>query len=165
MTSRLGYFKGVDIASASAITTGSNGTYHDITGTTPINSIASKRAGSVVLFRVISGGLTIVHLAGTLNMLGKVDFTSKAGDIIAFVSEGAGEWQELWRNAEDGTLKIGRSATLTMPTGANWFTISQARTNLTGGVFTGAATLTMPTGGNWFTISASRCTFCCQCNC
>ena len=165
MTTALGYYKGADIASAASITPGPDGTYHDVTGTTPITSMTSRRAGSKVLFRIISGGLVMVHLAGTLNMLGKIDFTSKAGDIIGFVSEGNGEWTELWRNSEDGSLKIGRSATLTMETGANWFTISQTNPILAGGLFTGAATLTMPTGANFFTISAGRCVFACQCNC
>ena len=156
-TFRPGFNKLADIASASSITTGPDGSYHDITGTTPILSMTSRRAGSVVLFRVPGGGVTFTHLTGTLNMRGKVNFTSKAGDLISFVSEGDGEWTELGRGSEETGLVLAREGpSLTMPTGSDWFTISEANPILTGGVFTGAATLTMPTGSNWFTESAAR---------
>ena len=104
MTTSLGYYKGVDIASASSITPGPNGTYHDVIGTTTITSMTSRRAGSVVALRIITGGLTFTHLTGTLNMRGKLDFTAQSGDIVGLIAEGAGEWSEIWRSSSDDGL-------------------------------------------------------------
>ena len=166
-TFRSGFEKLADIASASAITTGGDGSYHDVTGTVPVNSIASRKAASVVMLRLISGGLKFIHLTGTLNMRGKVDFTSTAGDLIYFISEGAGEWSEFGRSSSGGSLQLGLELTLTMETGANWFTVSSPPTigNVAGCKFTITPTLTMPTGACWFTTSFSLCNFACQCNC
>lgn len=165
MTTPLGYYKGADIASASSITVGPDGTYQDITGTVAVNSITSRRGGSIVTLRIISGGLTFIHLAGTLNMPGKVDFTSKAGDLFQFIAEGNGEWTGIRLSVEEGLLLIGRLLTLTMETGANWFTATEAHPILAGGVFTGAGTGTMETGANWFAGTAAETHWACQCHC
>lgn len=166
MTTALGYYKGADIASASSITPGPDGTYHHVTGTTPIASLTSRRAGSVILFRIISPGLKFTHLTGTLNLRNKFDITSEANMMVAFISEGAGEWTEMWRglaSSEGGDQGI--EFTLTMETGANWFTESHAAVGSAGSAFTATPTLTMETGACFFTGVASTCNFCCQCNC
>jgi len=102
-TRRLGFYKGADIASASIITTGGDGTYHDVTGTTTITALASKRAGSTVILRIITG-LTFVHKTGTLNMRGKVNLVAQSLDIVMFISEGNGEWSGMPLSvSSDGT--------------------------------------------------------------
>lgn len=99
--------KGADIASAATITSGTDGDYYDITGTTTITAIATRDAGDRIMFRIISSGLKLEHLTGTLNMRGKVDLNSIAGDIVEFVSEGSGEWTEINRSATGGGLNQG----------------------------------------------------------
>ena len=86
--------KGADIASASTITPGTDGDYYDITGTTTIAAIASRPAGDLVRFQ-FDGIVTITHNATTLIMQRKKDFTTKAGDMLAFMSEGGGKYREM----------------------------------------------------------------------
>ena len=99
---RSGYNKLADIASASTITTGPDGSYHHVTGTTSITAFASRRAGSVVLLQFKSS-VTVVHKLGTLNLLAALDLNALAGTMSGFISEGDGEWTELFRHrVEDG---------------------------------------------------------------
>ena len=95
--------KGADIASASSITPGTDGDYFDITGTTTIAAIASRPAGDLVRFQ-FDGIVTITHNATTLIMQKKKDFVTAAGDILAFISEGGGNWREM---APAGVVAIG----------------------------------------------------------
>ncbi len=166
MSSHTDRHQGVDIASASALVPGNDGDFYEITGTTIITSIATRPAGDRILLEIISAGLTFTHLTGTLNMRGKFDYTSEAGDILEFVSKGSGEWTEIRRalaSGEGGDRAI--EFTLTMETGANWFTESHATVNTGGSQFTATPTLTMETGAGFFTAVASTCNFACQCNC
>ncbi len=167
MSSHTDRHKGVDIASAAALTPGNDGDYYEITGTTTITSITARAPGDRILFKIVSGGLTFTHSTGVLNLRGRVDYTSIARDIIEFVADSTTEWTEIRRSAEGGSLLIGREFTLTMETGANWFTVSSPPTigNVAGCKFTITPTLTMPTGACWFTTSFSLCNFACQCNC
>lgn len=158
--------KGVDIASAAALTPGTDGDYYVITGTTTITSITTRDPGDRVLFRMASAGLTIEHLTGTLNMRNKVDYTSEVNDILEFVSEGSGQWTEIRRtlaSSEGGDQGI--EFTLTMETGCAFFTQSQTSIFSSGSGFTATPTLTMETGSAFFTGVASTCNFACQCNC
>ena len=86
--------KGADIASASALTLLEDGDYFDVTGTAPVSSISSRPAGDIVRFQ-FDGIVTITHNATTLIMQRKKDFTTKAGDMLAFMSEGGGNWREM----------------------------------------------------------------------
>ena len=107
MSSHLDRHKGVDIASAAAIVPGNDGDYYHITGIVAITSIATRPPGDRILFKCVSGGLQFTHLTGTLNMRGKVDFTSIAGDIIEFVSDSTTEWTEIRRSESGGSLIVG----------------------------------------------------------
>ncbi len=93
-----GFEKLADIASASIIATGPNGSYHHVTGTTSISAILIRKEGSVVLLQ-FTGTLTVVHNTGILNLLGNLDLSAVKGTMSAFISEGAGEWTELFRHA------------------------------------------------------------------
>lgn len=109
MSSHTDRHKGTDLASATTLTFTTDGDYFHLTGTTKITGISARPAGDRVLLRIISAGLTIEHLTGTLNMRGKINIVSESDTIVEFVSEGlngAGnpEWTEIRRaGAVDGT--------------------------------------------------------------
>lgn len=88
--------KGGDLASGSAITPGTNGNYFDITGTTTITSIASLQAGTIVVFQ-FDGILIITHNSTSLILDGAVNHTTAAGHVFGFISEGSGNWREIFR--------------------------------------------------------------------
>ena len=93
---RVLFDKGADIASGAAITPGTDGNYFHITGTTTITSIATLQAGAIVIFE-FDGALTLTHNATTLILQDAANLTTAAGDVIGFVSEGSGNWRELFR--------------------------------------------------------------------
>lgn len=85
--------KGSDIASANSITLPSDGTdVYDITGTTTINSLSTRTAGAVVVLQ-FDGALTLTYNATSMVLPTSASITTAAGDIAAFVSEGAGNWR------------------------------------------------------------------------
>ena len=95
-TGTQGWPKGADIADAAAITLGSDGNYFVCNGTTTVTSISSKAAGTIVVLR-FAGIRTLTHNATTLILLGATNATTAAGDIYIFISEGGGNWREVWR--------------------------------------------------------------------
>ena len=101
--------KGADIASGAAITPGTDGNYFHITGTTTITSIATLQEGAIVFFE-FDGVLTLTHNGTSLILQGSVNMTTAAGDMVAFVSEGSGNWRELFRRtaapAAAGTMTV-----------------------------------------------------------
>lgn len=88
--------KGTDVASAHALTIGSDGNYFVVTGTTNIFSVSSLQAGGDVCLR-FSGVLNVVHNASTLILQGGVNMITASGDILCLKSEGGGSWRELSR--------------------------------------------------------------------
>ncbi len=95
--------KGTDIASAAALALPESGTYFDVTGTTGITSIESRPAGTVMTFQ-FDGILAITHNATSLILAGANDYTTAAGDVLRFISEGSGNWRELSRNVGETTI-------------------------------------------------------------
>lgn len=87
--------KGADVASAAALNIGEDGHYFDVTGTTTITSIEARLAGQIVILQ-FDGALTLTHGAA-LVLQGATNMTTAAGDIVAFISEGSGNWRELSR--------------------------------------------------------------------
>ena len=107
---RVLFDKGADIASAAAITPGTDGNYFHITGTTTITSVATLQAGSVVIFE-FDGVLTVTHNATSLILQGGSNLTTAAGNMVAFISEGSGNWRELFRGQTTGTLSVSEGGT------------------------------------------------------
>ena len=95
-TTRQLWAKGSDLSSGSTITPGTDGNFFDITGTTTITAIATLQAGSVVVFQ-FDAALTLTHNGTSLILQGAQNVTTVAGDIFAFISEGSGNWRELFR--------------------------------------------------------------------
>jgi hypothetical protein len=87
--------KGADVASATALTIGTDGNYFDVTGTATITSIDTWKVGGVVNLH-FDGILILTHHATDLILPGGVDITTAAGDHAAFVEYAAGDWRCLW---------------------------------------------------------------------
>ena len=94
--------KGVDLASAATLTLGTDGNYFHVTGTTGITAISSANTGTAV-FLEFDGALTLTHNAISLILAGSVNYTTSAGDVIGFISEGSGNWREIFRATAGGT--------------------------------------------------------------
>lgn len=86
--------KGSDVASASSVTLPAGRNYFHITGTTTITAFSTRPAGEVVTLE-FDGALQITHNATSMILLGAVNFTTAAGDVLAFVSEGSGNWRQV----------------------------------------------------------------------
>jgi len=80
------FAKGADVASGTSITLGTDGNYFDITGTTTIQTITAKQAGSVVRLH-FDGALTLTDDTGNLELQGR-DLSVKAEDEVTLVSDG-----------------------------------------------------------------------------
>lgn len=93
------FVQGASIASATGggvLTPGTDGGYAHITGTTTITSIATLPAGRVWILE-FEGALLLTHNATNLILQGAANYTTAAGDVLAFISEGSGNWRELFR--------------------------------------------------------------------
>lgn len=84
--------KGADIASATALTLGTDGNSFDVTGTTTITSINTWHVGGRVLLQ-FDGVLTLTHHATDLILPGAANITTAAGDIAEFMEYAAGDWR------------------------------------------------------------------------
>ncbi|MBT6053159.1 MAG: hypothetical protein HOJ31_10335 [Anaerolineae bacterium] len=100
--------KGSDIASASALTLGSDGNYFDVTGTTTITSISTLGIGRVVRLH-FDGILTLTHHATNLVLPGGANITTAAGDEFTFVEYASGDWRCVAYALASGEAIIGGS--------------------------------------------------------
>ena len=83
---------GADVASAAALSLGSDGNSFDITGTTTITSIGTLGIGTVVHLH-FDGAVTLTHHATNLIMPNGVNFTTAAGDELTFEEYATGDWR------------------------------------------------------------------------
>lgn len=77
--------KGADLASATTVTLGSDGSYYDITGTTTITGFSSVGVGSIVVTQ-FDGALTLTHSA-TFVLPGGNDITTAAGFLCTWIQD------------------------------------------------------------------------------
>lgn len=84
--------KGADVASANALTLGTDGNYFDITGTTAITSIGTLGVGTVVKLH-FDAALTLTHHATDLILPSGANITTAAGDEAEFVEYASGDWR------------------------------------------------------------------------
>jgi len=94
--------KGVDVASAAALTLGNDGNSFDITGTTSITSIATKGVGTMVTLH-FDDVLTLTHHATDLILPTGANITTAAGDIAVFYEYASGDWRCVSYTRADGT--------------------------------------------------------------
>ena len=85
------WFKGSDVASATALALGS-GNIFDITGTTTITSIDTVGIGMLAVLR-FTGALILTHHATDLILPGAANITTVAGDEAIFVEYATGDWR------------------------------------------------------------------------
>jgi hypothetical protein len=84
--------KGADVASANALSPGSDGNYFDVTGTTSITSIASLGIGTVIKLH-FDAALTLTHNATDLVLPGAKSITTATGDEAEFIEYADGDWR------------------------------------------------------------------------
>jgi hypothetical protein len=144
--------KGADIASATNITLGDNGNYHQITGAVQIETLSSKQAGTRMLLYFVSNPI-LVHSVNLI-LPGAANIQTTAGALAEFISEGGGIWR---LNSYAGRLPVSMGGTgIASGTqgGIPWFngTTSMASSALLAanalmiGGGTGAAPITITTG-------------------
>ncbi len=97
-------FQGADVASANDMTLG-DGNFFDITGTTTINTIATKGVGTFVVLQ-FDGILQLTHSAD-LVLPTAANITTAAGDIAVFYEYAAGDWRCMAYTRADGTPLVG----------------------------------------------------------
>jgi len=95
--------QGLDVDSANAMTLG-NGNLFDITGTTTINTIATKGIGTIVVLE-FDGILQLTH-SNDLFLPTAVNITTAAGDIAAFYEYAAADWRCYNYMRADGTALV-----------------------------------------------------------
>lgn len=114
------WYKGADIASATALTPGGDGNYFDVTGTTTITSIATIGVGSVVRLH-FDGALTLTHHATDLVLPGGANITTAAGDEAEFVEYASGDWRCVnYQPAATGPGQRPWTLTVVSATNAAW---------------------------------------------
>lgn len=144
--------KGADLASATNITLGDTGNYHQITGAVQIETLSTKQAGTRMLLYFVSNPV-LVHSANLI-LPGSANIQTTAGALAEFISEGSGVWR---LNSYAGRLPVSMGGTgLASGTqgGIPWFngTTSMASSALLTanalmiGGGTGAAPSTITTG-------------------
>lgn len=98
------FVQGAAIASAATtdLSTTTGGYVH-VTGTTTITSFGTLPAGRIKSL-TFDGALTLTYNATSLILQGATNYTTAAGDVFVFVSEGAGNWRELSRRLATAVL-------------------------------------------------------------
>jgi hypothetical protein len=91
-THQMQWAKGADVASATALTLGTDGNSYDVTGTTTITSINTVAIGTVVALH-FDGILTFTHHATDLILPGAANITTAAGDIALMYEYASGDWR------------------------------------------------------------------------
>jgi microcystin-dependent protein len=99
--------KGADITATSTTDLGAvEGLFHDITGTTTINSFGTVRAGILKVLK-FENSLLLTHSA-SLILPGAGNITTADGDVAWFMSEGSGVWRCLsYEYATNGSIPSG----------------------------------------------------------
>jgi hypothetical protein len=98
--------KGADVASAAALTLGTDGNFFDVTGTTTITSINTVKVGTTVILQ-FDAALTLTHHATDLILPSGANITTAAGDIAIFTEYATGDWKCVAYTRADGTALVG----------------------------------------------------------
>ena len=100
--------KGADIASASTIVIGKDGSYFDITGTTGIGTMTVD-AGRI--FTLQFDGAVILTHSSTLYLAGAANFTTEANDHLTFIAVAANDVRQIGTGLKDGGSPIAAAGT------------------------------------------------------
>ena len=102
-TGVVSFAKGADIASASALTLGTDGNYFDVTGTTTITSIGTTGSIGTVVKLHFDGILTLTHNATSLVLPSGANIVTAVGDEAEFIEESVGSFRCTSYVKADGT--------------------------------------------------------------
>jgi len=91
-TGRQEWAKGANIASAATLAPGIDGNYFHVTGSVTITAIATMAAGTRILLE-FEASVTLTNNDTSFKLLNG-SYTTKAGDVLEFVSEGLGNWRQ-----------------------------------------------------------------------
>ena len=124
--------KGGDVASATALTLGTDGNYFDITGTTTITSIGDLGGDGTMVTLHFDGALILTHHATDLILPGGANITTAAGDEFTFVNYATGDWRCVGYALASGAAvlpdkkgaDIASAATLVLGTDGNYFDVT-----------------------------------------
>lgn len=97
------FAKGADVASSSSIALGTDGNCFDITGTTTIQTITAKQAGTVVHLH-FDGALTLTDDTGNLELQGS-DLSVSAEDEVVLKSDGT-NWHLVSHSVRKGIFEF-----------------------------------------------------------
>lgn len=131
LASMLASFTGADTI-ASATTTDLStveGQYVTVTGTTTITGLGTAKAGWIKVLK-FSGALTLTHNATSLILRTGANRTTVAGDVMGVVSEGSGNWRELFYHTAAEDTYNADMALLALEVAD----LKGARLNMTGGI-------------------------------
>jgi hypothetical protein len=98
--------KGADVASATALTLGTDGNSFDVTGTTTITSINTLAVGTLSILH-FDGILTLTHHATDLILPTGASITTAVGDIAVIYEYASGDWRCVSYTRADGTPLAG----------------------------------------------------------
>lgn len=108
---QVNWAKGADVASANALTLGTDGNVFDITGTTAITSIGTLGVGTTVLLQ-FDGILTLTHDGDNIDIPGDANITTAAGDTCIFYEYATGKWRvQQYQAATGGSPTIPSAST------------------------------------------------------
>ena len=93
LTTQIQWGKGADLASSSTLTIGSDGNVFDVTGTTNVDALSTKPAGTIIVLRFTGAGLNLVHNATSLITFFGFDYRVIQNETITLMSLGSGNWQ------------------------------------------------------------------------
>lgn len=105
--------KGADVASASDLLVNIDGTIFDVTGTTQIDTIASKGIGTVIKLH-FDGILTLAHDATNLILPGGANITTAAGDEFEFYEYATADWRCTDYTPASGGVKLNADGGITL---------------------------------------------------
>lgn len=159
--------KGADVASAGALTLGTDGNYFDITGTTSVTSIGTLGVGTWARLH-FDAALTLTHHATDLILPGAANIVTAAGDEAEFVEYAAGDWRCVNYTKANGRAVLDpQIESISASVGSNALTISASALTLdfrsatigSGAVSTVSGTpanLVISSGSTLGTISAQQ---------
>lgn len=93
--------QGADLASAASVTVGTDGNIFNLTGSVTVAALSSRPINTLCILNLVAG-TTFTYNAVSLILAPGTDAILTAGDILAFISLGSGNWKELFRATRSG---------------------------------------------------------------
>jgi hypothetical protein len=97
--------QGGDLTAAATMTPGTDGNYFNVNGAATVSSLGTRPAQTLAIFNLVSG-CSFTFNAVSLQLASGADFAGAAGDLIAFLSLGGGNWRELWRASHSSATGV-----------------------------------------------------------